>query len=151
MNTSMPDAIVLFAHGARDPAWARPFEAIAGFMRERDATTPVVLAYLELMQPRLADAVAGLVEQGARRVRVVPVFLGAGGHVRRDLPELLAAIRAAHPGLHLDATPAIGESAAITRAIAQAAWTLVAEPLAEPVAPGVDTPGADTPAAVPQP
>lgn len=128
MNTSMPDAIVLFAHGARDPAWARPFEAIAGFMRERDPATPVVLAYLELMQPRLADAVAGLVEQGARQVRVVPLFLGAGGHVRRDLPELLDTIRTAHPGLQLDATPAIGESAAITRAIAQAAWTLVADP-----------------------
>jgi sirohydrochlorin cobaltochelatase len=124
----MPDAIVLFAHGARDPAWARPFEAIAGFMRERDQATPVVLAYLELMQPRLADAVAGLVEQGARQVRVVPLFLGAGGHVRRDLPELLDTIRTAHPGLQLDATPAIGESAAITRAIAQAAWTLVADP-----------------------
>jgi sirohydrochlorin cobaltochelatase len=124
----MPDAIVLFAHGARDPAWARPFEAIAGFMRERDPATPVVLAYLELMQPRLADAVAGLVEQGARQVRVVPLFLGAGGHVRRDLPELLDTIRTAHPGLQLDATPAIGESAAITRAIAQAAWTLVADP-----------------------
>jgi sirohydrochlorin cobaltochelatase len=144
----MPDAIVLFAHGARDPAWARPFEAIAGFMRERDPATPVVLAYLELMQPRLAEAVAGLVEQGARRVRVVPLFLGAGGHVRRDLPELLDTIRAAHAGLHpglqLDATPAIGESAAITCAIAQAAWTLVAEPLAAPAAEasrGVDTAG----------
>jgi sirohydrochlorin cobaltochelatase len=138
MKTSMPDAIVLFAHGARDPAWARPFEAIAGFMRERDASTPVALAYLELMQPRLADAVAGLVEQGVRRVRVVPLFLGAGGHVRRDLPELLASIRAAHVGLELDATPAIGESEAITRAIAQAAWTLVAEPLAAASASPVD-------------
>jgi sirohydrochlorin cobaltochelatase len=48
--------------------------------------------------------------------------------VRRDLPELLDTIRTAHPGLQLDATPAIGESAAITRAIAQAAWTLVADP-----------------------
>ncbi|MFM2065556.1 MAG: hypothetical protein RLZZ584_465 [Pseudomonadota bacterium] len=124
----MPDAIVLFAHGARDPAWARPFQAIAGYMRERDPATPVTLAFLELMQPALGDAVAGLVSQGARSVRVVPLFLGAGGHVRRDLPELLATIRAAHPGLQLDATPAIGESAAITRAIALAAWTLVNEP-----------------------
>jgi sirohydrochlorin cobaltochelatase len=123
----MPDAIVLFAHGARDPAWARPFQAIAGFMRERDPATPVALAYLEMMQPSLGDAVAALVSGGARSVRVVPLFLGAGGHVRRDLPELLDTIRAAHPGLLLDSTPAIGESQAITRAIAQAAWTLVNE------------------------
>jgi sirohydrochlorin cobaltochelatase len=122
-----PDAIVLFAHGARDPAWAQPFQAIASAMRERDAATPVVLAFLELMQPSLPDAVAALVAQGARAVRVVPLFLGAGGHVKRDLPELLTRIRAAHPGLSLDATPAIGESEAITRAIAQAAWTLVRE------------------------
>ncbi|MEY4747893.1 MAG: hypothetical protein RIQ60_107 [Pseudomonadota bacterium] len=123
----MPDAIVLFAHGARDPAWAQPFHAIAEHMRERDPATPVTLAFLELMQPSLGDAVAALVAQGAGSVRVVPLFLGAGGHVRRDLPELLASIRAAHPGLTLDATPAIGESEAITRAIALAAWTLVNE------------------------
>jgi sirohydrochlorin cobaltochelatase len=123
----MPDAIVLFAHGARDPAWAQPFQAIANAMRERDPATPVTLAYLELMQPSLSEAVAGLVAHGARAVRVVPLFLGAGSHVRRDLPELLATLRAAHPGLTLDATPAIGESQAITRAIALAAWTLVNE------------------------
>jgi sirohydrochlorin cobaltochelatase len=127
MLTRPPDAIVLFAHGARDPAWARPFEAIAAHMRERDPAIPVTLAFLELMQPGLPAAVDALVAQGARAVRVVPVFLGAGGHVRRDLPELLASLRQRHTGLQLDATPAIGESEAITRAIAQAAWTLVRE------------------------
>jgi sirohydrochlorin ferrochelatase len=28
----------------------------------------------------------------------VPLFLGTGGHLRRDLPPLVDALRAAHPG-----------------------------------------------------
>ncbi|MFM2119009.1 MAG: hypothetical protein RL722_477 [Pseudomonadota bacterium] len=121
-------AVILFAHGARDPAWARPFEAIAAQMRAARPGTPVQLAFLELMEPRLPAAVADLVAQGASQIEVVPVFLGAGGHVKRDLPELLAQCRAAHAGLDIGATPAIGEAEVIVRAIAQAAWTLVDEP-----------------------
>jgi sirohydrochlorin cobaltochelatase len=122
-----PHALVLFAHGARDPAWARPFEAIAVAMRAQAGDCRVVLAFLELMQPSLAEAVGGLHAQGAQRITVVPVFLGAGGHVRKDLPGLIEGLRTAHPGLQIDATSAIGESPAIIRAIADAAWTLVDE------------------------
>ena len=77
--------ILLFAHGARDPAWARPFETIAARMREAAGGRPVALAYLELMEPRLDAAAHALAAQGCTLITVVPLFLGAGGHVRRDL------------------------------------------------------------------
>ncbi len=48
----MSSAIVLFAHGARDPEWAQPFEKMRARIQERLPGTPVVLAFLELMQPR---------------------------------------------------------------------------------------------------
>ncbi len=93
----MTQAIVLFAHGARDPRWAAPFEAIAARMRAAAPGWPVALAYLELMPPTLGDAVAGLIGAGATRVDVVPLFLGTGGHLRDDLPPLIDEIRAAQP------------------------------------------------------
>ncbi|MFM2348645.1 MAG: hypothetical protein RL654_3398 [Pseudomonadota bacterium] len=117
--------ILLFAHGARDPAWARPFEAIASRMREAASGRPVALAYLELMEPRLDAAAHALAAQGCTGITVVPLFLGAGGHVRRDLPELLAGLRAQLPAVTIRDTAAIGETEAITRAIADAALTLV--------------------------
>ena len=94
----MSRAIVLFAHGARDPRWAEPFEAVAARVRAAAPGCPVVLAFLELMAPPLGDAVERLVAAGATRVDVVPLFLGTGGHLRQDLPPLVDALRAAHPG-----------------------------------------------------
>lgn len=117
--------ILLFAHGARDPAWARPFETIATHMRAASPAQPVALAYLELMQPSMADAAEALAAQGCTAITVVPLFLGAGGHVRRDLPELVAALRERLPAVSIRATAAIGETDVVTRAIASAALSLV--------------------------
>src|SRR6185503_5683206 len=83
-------AIVLFAHGARDPDWARPFRQLALELAERVPGERVTLAYLELMQPSLAECVSALYAEGFRRFRVVPVFFGAGGHLKKDLPALIS-------------------------------------------------------------
>lgn len=116
--------LLLFAHGARDPAWSRPFEAIAARMRPRHPDGPIALAYLELMQPGLPDAVAQLAAAGCTRITVLPMFLGAGGHVRRDLPLLLEAQRQAHPDLALHCSCAIGEAEVVHEALADAALQL---------------------------
>jgi sirohydrochlorin cobaltochelatase len=116
----MARALVLFAHGARDPRWAEPFEAVAARVRAAAPGVPVVLAFLELMQPSLAEAVAALVAEGATRVDVVPLFLGTGGHLRQDLPPLVEALRAAHPGVAIGLHAAIGEHAAVIDAMARA-------------------------------
>ncbi|MEQ1556280.1 MAG: CbiX/SirB N-terminal domain-containing protein, partial [Gallionella sp.] len=60
----MSSAIVLFAHGARDPEWAQPFEKMRAQIQARVSDTPVQLAFLELMQPSLSDAIANLDAQG---------------------------------------------------------------------------------------
>jgi sirohydrochlorin cobaltochelatase len=112
--------LLLLAHGARDPAWARPFEAVAARCRAA-ATGPVALAYLELMAPEPAQAAAALAAQGCARVAIVPLFLGAGGHVRRDLPALAARLAAAHPAVRWQLHPAVGETAALVEAMAAVA------------------------------
>jgi sirohydrochlorin cobaltochelatase len=58
---------------------------------------------------------------GCRHVAVQPVFLGAGGHVRRDLPLLVAAVQAKWPELHITVATAIGEVEAVLDAMATAA------------------------------
>jgi sirohydrochlorin cobaltochelatase len=114
-------AIVLFAHGARDPRWAEPFEAVAARIRAAAPDCRVALAFLELMAPTLGDAATALVAAGATRIDVVPLFLGTGGHLRRDLPPLVEALRAAHPGVDIRLHAAIGEHAAVVEAMAAAA------------------------------
>ena len=73
------------------------------------------------MPPTLAVAAADLVRAGATRIDVVPLFLGTGGHLRRDLPPLVAALGAAHPGVDIRLHAAIGEHAAVIEAMAAAA------------------------------
>jgi sirohydrochlorin cobaltochelatase len=115
-------AIILFAHGARDPEWAEPFRKVAARLREARPDLPVQLAFLELMQPTLAEAVAGLAADGITRVTLVPLFLAHGGHLKQDLPRLLDPIRRSHPGVTIDITEAIGDSEVLTAAIAE--WAL---------------------------
>ena len=116
----MKQALILFAHGSRDAAWAAPFERL----RERVAAalpgSEVGIAYLELMRPTLDEALNALEARGMQRVSVVPVFLGQGGHVSEDLPRLLAAAGARHPGLEFAVQPPIGEQPGVIEAIAGA-------------------------------
>jgi sirohydrochlorin cobaltochelatase len=116
-----PAGLLLFAHGARDPRWAQPFEAVAERVRAARPGTPVRLAYLEFMAPGLAEAGADLVARGCTRIEVMPLFLGAGGHVRKDLPVLMDALRCAHPGVHFGLHPAVGEVESVVIAMAAAA------------------------------
>ena len=120
--------LLLFAHGARDPEWARPFEAVAQSVRAQRPGTPLRLAFLEFMEPGIAPAAAQLVAEGCTRVEVLPLFLGAGGHVRKDLPRLLDALRAEHAGVHFELHPAVGELPAVVQAMAGAALALLSAP-----------------------
>jgi sirohydrochlorin cobaltochelatase len=112
-------AIVLFAHGSRDREWAQPFEQLAAALT-RKTRQPVKLAFLELMHPPLAEAIAALVGEGVNAIRVVPVFLGPGGHVKEDLPRLVERARKSHPGVAITLEPPMGEQPAVIEAIAAA-------------------------------
>ncbi|MBX3619191.1 MAG: CbiX/SirB N-terminal domain-containing protein [Rhizobacter sp.] len=115
------DGLLLFAHGARDPNWALPFEAVANIARVQRPGMPVELAFLEFMSPSLREAGERLAAAGCDRVAVVPLFLGAGGHVRRDLPLLLGELSQAYPRVAWSLHPAIGEVDSVVHAMAQAA------------------------------
>lgn len=112
-------ALVLFAHGARDPRWAVPFERLVERARVIRPDVEVALAFLELMSPRLPERVAELVERGCQQVSVVPVFLGQGGHVLRDLPPLIDELRTTYPDLDIRLSHAVGEDAAVQESIAR--------------------------------
>jgi sirohydrochlorin cobaltochelatase len=110
--------LILFAHGARDPRWALPFEQVATRVRALRPRLVVTLAYLELMPPGLQDAGRALADAGCRVVTVLPLFLGAGGHVRKDLPALLDQLRQTHPLVQWRLEPAAGESDRLIEALA---------------------------------
>ena len=113
----MKEGIVLLGHGSKDPEWSQPFEKIAVSLGKRLPAVAVFLAYLE-HGPSLDEAVTALVAKGALSIRVVPLFLGAGGHVKEDLPKLVA--QAKRPEVNLLLDRPIGEQPEIIEAIAAA-------------------------------
>jgi sirohydrochlorin cobaltochelatase len=114
--------IVLFAHGARDPEWARPFEAIRDQVRTLRPEYPIEIAFLEAMTPTLEEAIASLTERGASAITVFPLFMAQGGHLKNDLPRILDAIRRSYPHVPIALQPAIGDVPVIRDAIA--GWIL---------------------------
>lgn len=117
-----PDhAIVLFAHGSRDPLWRAPIEAVRQHIEAQHPHAGVRCSYLELCRPSLPEAVQELAERGATRITVVPMFLGTGKHAREDLPLLVQALRDSHPGVQFHVQQAIGEDARMTALMADIA------------------------------
>jgi len=115
-------AIILFAHGARDAEWAAPFQIIQKQLQQARPEAQVELAFQDFMTPTLEAAVAQAAARGARRVVLVPLFMAQGGHLKQDLPLLVGKIREQHPQLELQVMPAIGDAPEILRAISD--WVL---------------------------
>jgi sirohydrochlorin cobaltochelatase len=115
----MTEGLILFAHGARDPRWGEPFERLLRRVRSMRPEMECRLAYLEVMKPDLGEAAGELVALGCAEIRLVPVFLGEGGHVRRDLPQLVEELQSKHPGVFITQLPAAGEDPDVLEAIAR--------------------------------
>jgi sirohydrochlorin cobaltochelatase len=104
-------AVILLAHGSRDPLWRRPVEAVAQRLAERGMQAGC--AYLELEQPDLAACAGELAASGAQAITIVPMFLGTGKHAREDLPVLVARLRADHPAVAFTLQQAVGEDSRV--------------------------------------
>ena len=124
----MKTGLLLFAHGARDARWAQPFEQVAAAVRAARPAQPVRLAFLELMAPDIRAAAGELAGDGCAQIDVLPLFLGAGGHVRKDLPPLLDELRALHSGVVFTLHAAVGETPALIAAMAEIALALPTTP-----------------------
>jgi sirohydrochlorin ferrochelatase len=74
----------LIAHGSRHADANADLVHVATALAQREQVI-VETAYLELAEPGIDASGARCVERGARRVVMLPYFLSAGVHVRRDL------------------------------------------------------------------
>jgi sirohydrochlorin cobaltochelatase len=109
MNQEQTAALVLLAHGSRDPRWAQPLAALQEELRRQDPSLQIELAFLELQPPGLAQVLESLAGEGARRIQVAPVFWSMGGHATRDLPAVVQAFRQQHPEVAVTVLPVLAE------------------------------------------
>jgi sirohydrochlorin cobaltochelatase len=116
-------AIVLFAHGARDVAWAQPLEQLRAALQRSRPRAPIVIAYLELQAPDLPQALAELAAAGVMQVDIAPVFWSRGSHIARDLPALVSAFANLAPQVSVRVLPVLAELPGMGDFVARAILT----------------------------
>lgn len=92
-------AILLIAHGSRHAPANDDLHELAERLAEQGAYPIVEAAFLELAEPDIPAGAARCVERGARRVLMIPYFLSAGVHLRRDLAAARDELAGRHPGV----------------------------------------------------
>lgn len=120
----MNSALILFAHGARDPQWASPLQRVQVAIRQEAPAQVVELAFLEFMSPSLPECAAQLVAAGMEKIVVLPMFIASGGHLKREVPEMLQTLRSAFPQVEFVLEPPIGEHETVIQAMADSALRL---------------------------
>jgi sirohydrochlorin cobaltochelatase len=121
-------AIVLFAHGARDPRWALPLARLKSELAWRCPGLRVEIAFLEMQPPGLPQTLEALAGAGERTIRIAPVFWSLGGHVARDLPIMIEAFRAAHPQVTIEVGAVLAELPGMDAFLAQSLLEWAAAP-----------------------
>jgi sirohydrochlorin cobaltochelatase len=92
-------ALLVAGHGSQDAAGAVELLALADRVRALDPGLALACGFIELSPPPLSVACADLVAKGASEIVVVPVMLLAAGHVKDDVPALVARLRLQFPGV----------------------------------------------------
>jgi len=112
---------VVFGHGSTVESANDAVRAMAAELARRGGYEAVETAFLEAGQPDLRGAVEILAGCGIQHVIVIPYFLTLGMHLKRDLPRLVEALRAAHPGMEIQVTaPLDGHPALIDALVGRA-------------------------------
>lgn len=112
-------AVLLVAHGSRVADSNAEIEALA--TRLAGVLEPgltVAHAFLELARPAIPEALDALARDGATRIVLVPYFLAAGRHVADDIPAIVAAARARHPGVTIEITGHFGAQERVLKLLA---------------------------------
>jgi sirohydrochlorin cobaltochelatase len=95
-------ALLLVAHGTRDPRGAEEMDVLTALLRDR-LGVPVAHAWLEdFAEPDVSDAVSELVQAGVRRIVSLPLLTLGAGHAKTDVPTLVAEARHAFPAVEIE-------------------------------------------------
>ncbi|AZT83719.1 cobalamin biosynthesis protein CbiX [Marinobacter sp. NP-4(2019)] len=106
--------IILLAHGSSDKRWCDTFEQLAA--PTVNSVPGSRIAYMELATPSLEKVVEQGVQDGIRSFTVVPLFLAAGRHLRKDVPAMIRSLEDNH-GISIHLAPPIGENPQLGEAI----------------------------------
>ena len=120
----MKTKLILLAHGSSSKEWSDSFYQMT--KRVRESFDEADLAFMELSEPSLEDACISAKRDGFDQVRVLPLFLAVGRHLKTDVPRMIADYEATHK-LKIELLPPVGQHPAIENAMYEAAFAYLSE------------------------
>lgn len=103
-------SLILLGHGGRDPRVAEVCQSLRARVSEMRPGLDVQAAFVD-NPPTALQVIKRLVDRGATEIVLTPLNLSDAFSGGAELPEMLTAVRAAHPGLQVVASQPIGPDA----------------------------------------
>jgi len=112
----MRDTILLVGHGSREKSGNEEIEAFADAWRKRRPDDRIDVCFIEFADV-LLDEGLNHAAKDSKRVIVVPLILGAAGHVKMEIPHHIAHAREHHPDVEFIMAKHLGAGSHVLKAL----------------------------------
>jgi len=112
----MRDTILLVGHGSREKSGNDEIEQFANKWRKRRPDDRIEVCFIEFADVTL-DAGMANAAKDSKRVIIVPLILGAAGHVKMEIPHHIAHAREHHPDVEFIMAKHLGATDKVLKAL----------------------------------
>ncbi|MFE2130140.1 MULTISPECIES: sirohydrochlorin chelatase [Streptomyces] len=113
----MSPALLVIAHGSRDPRHAATVHALTRRVRALRPGLRVETAFLDFNAPRVDQVLSALHADGVRDVVALPLLLTRAFHAKADIPAALSEALTRLPGLAVSVADVLGPSPLLVEAL----------------------------------
>jgi sirohydrochlorin cobaltochelatase len=111
--------LVIAGHGTRDQQGVAACLALVNRVRHLLPGVRVEAGFVELTAPSIDESLSAVLADGDGSAVVVPLMIGSGGHVRKDIPDAITTGTRKHAGATVVYTRHLGAPAHLVSAVRQ--------------------------------
>jgi sirohydrochlorin ferrochelatase len=112
------EAILYVGHGTRSKKGAQEARDFLSGIISKSSAAVQEISFLELAEPSIGEGFASCIRRGASSVKVVPIFLLAAGHIKKDIPDILKGLQNKFPHIPIELADPFGVQQTIIDAVA---------------------------------
>jgi len=109
---------LILAHGSKRTETERILNSLTQKVKEKTGENLIFPAYLQFSEQNLEAGIDYLVNKGARKIKVIPMFIFDGVHVTEDIPNAINEVREKYPGIEIKMSRHLGDDDRIADIIA---------------------------------
>lgn len=113
------ESILYIGHGTRSKKGSKEATEFIEKVMSRIDVPIQEICFLELTDPLINEGFKRCIEKGATEIHVVPLFLLSAGHIKEDIPEVLASLKMIYPDVKVNVRDPFGVQGKILDAVAE--------------------------------